>query len=219
MQQTTPTTTLVLALALLLFAGAVTFGWRTWYQRKLTGSAGWRFGGLRPLSLEWNAGVLFLVAVILVAAAPVVALAGVVEPLVAPAALGAAALGVAGLVCMATATALVVWAQLAMGRSWRIGVDANERTELVVRGPFRLVRNPIFSALWLLTFGLAMAVPNVVAVAAVVVLTAALELQVRAVEEPYLVRTHGSAYRAYASTVGRFVPRLGRLTSLETTTG
>ena len=40
-----------------------------------------------------------------------------------------------------------------------------------------------------------------------------LELQVRSVEEPYLLRTHGDAYRAYASRVGRFVPGIGRLAS------
>jgi len=37
-----------------------------------------------------------------------------------------------------------------------------------------------------------------------------LELQVRAVEEPYLRRTHGTAYERYVAQVGRFVPALGR---------
>ncbi|MFL5908785.1 MAG: methyltransferase family protein, partial [Solirubrobacterales bacterium] len=37
-----------------------------------------------------------------------------------------------------------------------------------------------------------------------------LQLQVRFVEEPYLIRTHGDDYRAYASEVGRFVPGIGR---------
>jgi hypothetical protein len=33
---------------------------------------------------------------------------------------------------------------------------------------------------------------------------------VRAVEEPYLARVHGRAYREWAATAGRFVPILGR---------
>jgi protein-S-isoprenylcysteine O-methyltransferase Ste14 len=53
-------------------------------------------------------------------------------------------------------------------------------------------------------------VPTWLGTAAVVVIVLALELQVRAVEEPYLVRTHGNEYRAYASRVGRFVPGIGR---------
>jgi protein-S-isoprenylcysteine O-methyltransferase Ste14 len=33
---------------------------------------------------------------------------------------------------------------------------------------------------------------------------------VRQVEEPYLVRTHGEAYRSWAAGVGRFLPGIGR---------
>jgi protein-S-isoprenylcysteine O-methyltransferase Ste14 len=42
-------------------------------------------------------------------------------------------------------------------------------------------------------------------------LVVALEVQVRLVEEPYLLRTHGAHYAEYASRVGRFVPGFGRL--------
>jgi protein-S-isoprenylcysteine O-methyltransferase Ste14 len=42
----------------------------------------------------------------------------------------------------------------------------------------------------------------------------AIELQVRAVEEPYLLQMHGDAYADYAVRVGRFVPAMGRLDGL-----
>jgi protein-S-isoprenylcysteine O-methyltransferase Ste14 len=38
-----------------------------------------------------------------------------------------------------------------------------------------------------------------------------IELQVRVVEEPHLLRTHGQAYEDWAREVGRFVPGVGRL--------
>lgn len=61
------------------------------------------------------------------------------------------------------------------------------------------------------TFGLGIALltKNVVAVAGFVLLVATIELQVRRVEEPYLLRTHGEDYRDYTATVGRFVPGVG----------
>jgi hypothetical protein len=65
--------------------------------------------------------------------------------------------------------------------------------------------------LFVFAFGLALLVPNVVALAAFLALVAALELQVRLVEEPYLMRTHGKGYLLYASRVGRFVPGVGKL--------
>jgi len=57
---------------------------------------------------------------------------------------------------------------------------------------------------------LALLVPNALAIAALATLVAATEIQVRAVEEPYLERTHGDAYRRYRARTGRFVPGVGR---------
>ena len=59
--------------------------------------------------------------------------------------------------------------------------------------------------------GIALLVPSVVAILAVVLLVAALEIQTRLVEEPYLLATHGDEYAGYASRVGRFFPLVGRL--------
>jgi protein-S-isoprenylcysteine O-methyltransferase Ste14 len=50
-----------------------------------------------------------------------------------------------GVACFALGFWLTVRAQLDMGESWRIGVDAGEVTALVTTGVFRNVRNPIFS--------------------------------------------------------------------------
>lgn len=102
-------------------------------------------------------------------------------------------------------------AQMAMGTSWRIGQDAGERTALVTAGMFRLVRNPIYSAAIVAYGGLALMVPNAVAIAGLASLVTGFQLQVRLVEEPHLVRVHGAPYQAYAAAVGRFVPGLGRL--------
>ncbi len=54
-------------------------------------------------------------------------------------------------------------------------------------------------------------VPSWVAWAGMAALFVALELQVRVVEEPYLLRTHGRRYAGYAATVGRFMPGAGRV--------
>jgi protein-S-isoprenylcysteine O-methyltransferase Ste14 len=118
---------------------------------------------------------------------------------------------VAGLVLSVGGIAATLGAQLAMGDSWRVGVDPGERTELVTSGPFALVRNPIYGAMLPTTLGLVMLVPNWVAFAGLAALVLALEVQVRVVEEPYLLRAHGDAYARYAARVGRFVPGVGRL--------
>ncbi|MEU3648866.1 hypothetical protein AB0E59_36215 [Lentzea sp. NPDC034063] len=49
-------------------------------------------------------------------------------------------------------------------------------------------------------------------VADALALVAAIETQVRVMEEHCLLRAHGDAYSEYASRSGRFVPGLGGLT-------
>ena len=54
--------------------------------------------------------------------------------------------------------------------------------------------------------GLGLLVPNAMSALAVVTMLAALELQVRAVEEPYLVRSHGPDYRRWAAQLAASSP-------------
>jgi protein-S-isoprenylcysteine O-methyltransferase Ste14 len=198
----------VVALAVLALYLALAFGWRSWIQWRRTGSTGFRGFSRGDGWAALVGGVLFAGALVLAALAPLAELAGLVRPW--PPLTGTGA-RLAGLGLCAAGLAGTLWSQLVMGDSWRIGVDARERTTLVASGPFRLVRNPIFTSMVGGVAGLALLTPNALAAAAVVLLVVGLELHVRRVEEPYLLRTHGDAYRAYAARAGRFVPGIGRL--------
>ena len=186
----------------------VAFGIKTVLQKRATGDSGFRGATGRPGSLEWIAGRLFVVALLAGLLAPVLALADLVGPV---AALDAAIAHSVGVACFLIGFALAVVSQVQMGVSWRIGVEEGEVTDLVDGGLFGVVRNPFFSATLLVTVGLVLMVPSVVAFAALMALLAAVELQVRLVEEPYLLRTIGATYSDYAGRVGRFVPGVGRL--------
>lgn len=185
----------------------ITFGVRVAIQVRRTGSTG--LHGLPPnAGLEWVAGGMFIAGLLMGGAAPILALLGILEPI--PALDGVVG-NTIGLVAAACGIALTFGAQLAMGDSWRVGVDPEERTALVTNGPFHLVRNPIYSAMLPTVLGLVLMVPSALAIAAIVTLFVGLELQVRRVEEPYLLETHGEEYASYAARVGRFVPKLGLL--------
>lgn len=187
---------------------AITFGVRVVLQLRRTGSTG--LHGLPPGAgpWEWIAGGMFIAGLLMGGAAPILALLGILDPI--PALDGVVG-NTIGLVLAVGGIALTFGAQLAMGDSWRVGVDPEERTELVTDGPFKLVRNPIYSAMLPTVFGLVLMVPSALAVAAIVTLFVGLELQVRLVEEPYLLQVHGDVYASYSARVGRFVPRLGLL--------
>lgn len=186
----------------------LTFGVRVAIQLRRTGRTG--LIGLREGAgvADWASGLLFVAGMAIGAASPVLVLGDHLEPIDA---LDIGAVHLIGIL-LATAGGLAVFAaQLGMGESWRIGVSDEERTDLVTGGWFSLCRNPIYTSMIAGWTGFALLVPTWLGIAAVPVIATGLEIQVRFVEEPYLLRTHGDAYRAYASRVGRFVPGVGPL--------
>ena len=130
-----------------------------------------------------------------------------------PAALGVwqvpASVTLAGLLSCAAGVVVIAIAQRQMGESLRIGID-DAKTELVIRGLFARVRNPIYSGLLLLLLGIVLVIPCGASLALASAAAAAIAFHTR-LEERHLLALHGDAYRAYAAGVGRFVPGLGRL--------
>lgn len=198
----------VISLTLFAVFALLGFGWRSWEQRRRTGSTGFKGVSGRLGSTEWFAGVGFVAALVAATVAPVLQLLRVVSPV---SVLHAPWVQAAGIVIAMIGIVATVYAQLDMGDSWRIGVDPTETTTLVRSGVFGLVRNPIFTAMITFGAGIALVTPNLVAIAGFVLLVATIELQVRVVEEPYLLTVHRDAYRDYLTSVGRFVPGVGRV--------
>lgn len=197
----------IVALCLYMSYLILTFALRAWLLYRRTGSTGFNGFSEWPGTAGWWGGVLFAVAVVVGLVAPALQLMGFVRPL---SPLDHLPVFVTGVVVALVGFGFTLVAQQAMGRSWRVGVDHDEATELVETGLFSYVRNPVFTAVIITAIGLALIAPNPVAISAPVILIVAIQLQVRAVEEPYLVVTHGDTYLAYARTAGRFVPGIGR---------
>lgn len=199
---------LALAICLLWFVSLFVF--RSILQWRKTGSTGIKGFHGRVGSLPWFAGTTASLGLVLSPLAPVAVLldwpGAALIPVGTPVHLVGALLALVG-----TGGALV--AQLSMGDSWRVGVDEAETTRLVTDGLFGWVRNPIFSFMCVSIAGLVLLVPSAFAGVAALLTFVGIELQVRGVEEPYLMGTHGRDYADYAARVGRFVPGLGRFES------
>lgn len=179
-------------------------------QWRRTGDTGVRMPSIARSRMQrwahWGTGVgSVLVGVI----APIVELLGLPSVRV----LDGTAVRTGGAVLAGVGVLATFAAQFALGRSWRIGVDADEKTALAAQGVFGVVRNPIFSAASVAFLGLALMVPDLVAVAGLVIVLIGTEAQVRRVEEPHLRHVYGAAYTEYAVRVGRFVPKVGRMQS------
>jgi protein-S-isoprenylcysteine O-methyltransferase Ste14 len=201
-----------LALGLLLLYFALTLALPVAVRWRRSRSTGLRVARKRAGALERTAGALELLALGCGIAAAIAA-----DDLTPLASLDVGAADVAGAIVFLGAVALIMLSQATMGESWRIGVDPDERTALVTSGVFRLVRHPIYTGLVILLIGLGLVVPNVLAAVALVSMILWVELQARAIEEPYLLATHGAEYARYAAGVGRFIPGIGRIREPERT--
>jgi protein-S-isoprenylcysteine O-methyltransferase Ste14 len=110
-----------------------------------------------------------------------------------------------GVAILSLAGTWVCWKKL--GRAWRMGINPGESTELVVTGPYAIVRHPIYALAMLLAAACVIAVPGLAMLLAVG--GHALLLYAEAArEERYLTMQLGPAYARYCATVGRFIPRL-----------
>lgn len=192
----------------------ILLGVRSWQQHRTTGAAG--FNGFRGAKAPAArvAGISFVVAVLAGSTSPILVALRFLPPLW-PNSRFVAALTLAGAVLALAGVVLAVAAQSAMGTSWRIGVDTAERTDLITLRPFTAIRNPIFTALLIIQFGTAAMAPTWVSVVGAAALVLACQLQVRLVEELYLLTVHPISYPTYAAKAGRFVPVFGRLGSTD----
>ena len=99
---------------------------------------------------------------------------------------------------------ILVWvAQSQMANSWRIGIDENNKTELVTKGLFYFSRNPIFLGIMIANIGLLLVIPNAITLLIVSLSTISINTQIR-LEEEFLKKSHGTKYLEYSRKVRRW---------------
>jgi protein-S-isoprenylcysteine O-methyltransferase Ste14 len=103
-----------------------------------------------------------------------------------------------------------VWRFAADGRGTPAPVAPTEH--LVVSGPYRYVRNPMYLAVGAVIAGQALLLASLALLVYLAVYAIAVVLFVRLYEEPTLRRTFGAEYEAYCADVPAWWPRRPRLT-------
>ncbi|MCV9387313.1 methyltransferase family protein [Reichenbachiella ulvae] len=98
-----------------------------------------------------------------------------------------------------------IWiAQVQMSRSWRIGIDEVNTTELVTHGLFSFSRNPIFLGIMTANLGLFLILPNAFTLLIVALSTVTINTQIR-LEEAFLKLEHGQPYLDYQKKTRRWI--------------
>jgi protein-S-isoprenylcysteine O-methyltransferase Ste14 len=109
-------------------------------------------------------------------------------------------------VCAVLCLLVTIECWVRMGKSWRIVVLRDQRTELVTSGLYGRIRHPIYAFSILLMVCSAVIVPTVPMMTVAVVHILLMTLKARH-EERFLVNAHGRLYEEYCRRTGRFFPR------------
>ena len=105
-------------------------------------------------------------------------------------------------------SALLVWTFRTLGKNLTDTVVTREKHTLVIHGPYRWIRHPLYSAAAVLVVAISLMTANWFFLATGVALLCLLIIRTRT-EEANLVARFGDSYQKYMNRTGRFVPRLG----------
>lgn len=99
------------------------------------------------------------------------------------------------------------WARIHLGQYWSGTVALKEGHKLVTSGPYRLVRHPIYTGLFMAVLGSAAAAATVEAFVSFAVMLAAYAVKWRR-EEKLLLGEFGQEYRDYMTRTKALIPYL-----------
>ena len=115
-----------------------------------------------------------------------------------------------GVAALIAGAALLVWTFRSLGKNLTDTVVTRAQHTLVLHGPYRWIRHPLYSSAALLVAAMSLIAANWFFFVTGAVLLCLLVTRT-STEEANLVARFGDSYRQYMARTGRFVPRIGVL--------
>jgi protein-S-isoprenylcysteine O-methyltransferase Ste14 len=104
--------------------------------------------------------------------------------------------------------AFAIWARFVIAGNWSSYVELKRDHELIIAGPYRWVRHPIYTGLLLAFIGSALAVGEWRDLLAVAIVAASFWRKLK-LEQAVMRRQFGETYARYAARVPALIPFLG----------
>jgi protein-S-isoprenylcysteine O-methyltransferase Ste14 len=112
-----------------------------------------------------------------------------------------------GLLIQAGAIMLAIWARRHLGSNWSAEISAKVDHQLIRSGPYRLLRHPIYTAVFGIHIGIAIASGEWHALAGIIVMSFAYWRKIR-LEERNLREVFGTEYEAFRRESWALIPWL-----------
>jgi protein-S-isoprenylcysteine O-methyltransferase Ste14 len=118
---------------------------------------------------------------------------------------GSAVFEWAGFATVLAGMGIAIWARFILGRNWSATITIKQDHEIVRRGPYAVVRHPIYSGIMLAMLGTAIYFGTLRGLLAVALTFSGWWLKSR-MEETFLIEQFGSHYREYQRKVKALIP-------------
>ena len=112
---------------------------------------------------------------------------------------------IAGIAIQAGGTALAFWARRHLGSNWSAEVSAKVGHQLIRSGPYRILRHPIYTGVFAIHSGMALASGEWHAIVGMALLVAAYARKIQ-LEERIIDRTFGGEYDVYRQHSWALIP-------------
>jgi protein-S-isoprenylcysteine O-methyltransferase Ste14 len=109
-----------------------------------------------------------------------------------------------GAILVVAGLGFAVWARIYLGRNWGMPMTQKDEPELVITGPYRLVRHPIYSGLLLAALGTSLAVTFYWLIAMIVL--GAYFIYSATVEERIMTTSFPTTYPDYRTKTKMLIP-------------
>lgn len=111
----------------------------------------------------------------------------------------------AGMILCVAGLGFAIWARLVIGRNWSGAVTLKEDHELIERGPYRLVRHPIYTGLLSMFVATAIVLGHLAGCIGIVIVFASFWTKLIR-EEKVMLNQFPNKYAAYRKRVKRLIP-------------
>jgi protein-S-isoprenylcysteine O-methyltransferase Ste14 len=109
-----------------------------------------------------------------------------------------------GLILLITSFIFFISAQIALGNSWRLGIDRQHPGRLVTEGIYSISRHPIYLFFDLYFLSIFLLNSNIVFLIFTVIISIILHLLILS-EEKYMIEFYGAVYKKYKIEVKRYL--------------
>jgi len=111
----------------------------------------------------------------------------------------------AGMILCVAGLGFAIWARVVIGRNWSGAVTLKEDHQLVERGPYRLVRHPIYTGILSMYIATAIVLGHLAGCIGVVIVFASFWIKLIR-EERVMLNQFPDEYTAYRQRVKRLIP-------------